>query len=183
MKFVPTPLGGAFVIEPERVADERGFFARTFCRDEFGAHGLQQDFVQCNVSFNAKRGILRGMHFQLAPHAEVKLVRCTRGAIFDVIIDLRRDSPTYTRWFGVELDSENRQLLYIPAGFAHGFQTLADGSEVFYQMGAMYRADAGRGVRWNDPVFGIAWPLTDPVLSARDASYPDFAAYRAFDDS
>ena len=175
MKFVPTPLAGVWVIEPERIADDRGFFARTFCRDEFAARGLQDDFVQCNVSFNAKRGILRGMHFQAHPYSEVKLVRCTRGAIHDVIIDLRPDSQTYTRWFGVDLDAENRRQLYIPQGFAHGFQTLADGSEVFYQMGAMYRDDAGRGVRWNDPAFAIRWPLPDEaVLSTRDASYPDF---------
>ncbi len=175
MRFLPTPLAGAFVVEPERIADERGFFARTFCRDEFAANGLLDTFVQCNVSFNARRGILRGMHLQAPPHEEVKLVRCTQGAIYDVIIDLRPDSPTRTRWFGVELNSENRRMLYIPGGFAHGFQTLVDASEVFYQMGAMYRADAARGVRWNDPAFAIAWPLPDATLSARDAAYPDYA--------
>lgn len=174
MKFTPAGLPGAWIIDIDRLGDERGFFARTFCRDEFAAHGLATEFVQCNTSFNARRGTLRGMHFQREPHAEVKLVRCTRGAIHDVLVDLRPDSPTFCRWVGVELSADNARMLYVPVGVAHGFQTLADSSEVFYQMAAMYRPEAAAGVRWNDPVFGIDWPLPDPILSQRDASYGDF---------
>jgi len=174
VRFVPTALGDACVVELDRLEDERGFFARTFCREEFAAHGLQADFVQCNVSFNAKRATLRGMHYQAPPYGEAKLVRCTHGAIFDVIVDIRPDSPTRGQWFGVELSADNHRMLYVPEGCAHGFQTLEDGSEVFYQMSQQFRPGAARGVRWNDPAFGIAWPLTDPVVSARDAAYPDF---------
>lgn len=174
MKFIPTNLAGAWVVEPERLGDERGYFARTFCRDEFAAHGLNPELVQCNVSFNAKRNTLRGMHYQVQPHEEAKLVRCTRGTIFDVIIDIRANSSTVGEWFAVELAAVNGLMLYIPEGFAHGFQTLEDGSEVFYQMSEKYHPGASRGIRWNDPAFGIAWPLTDPVISARDAGYADF---------
>lgn len=174
MNFTPTALPGAWIVEPERLGDERGFFARTFCRDEFGAHGLATIFVQCNTSFNARRGTLRGMHFQRAPHAEAKLVRCTRGAILDVLVDLRPDSAAYCRWVGVELSAQNGRMLYAPEGVAHGFQTLADDSEVFYQMAAMYRPEAAAGVRWNDAAFGIDWPIPDPILSRRDAEYGDF---------
>ena len=175
MIFAETPLAGAFVIDVEPREDERGFFARAWCRDEFAEQGLSTDVVQCNVSFNHHQGTLRGMHYQVAPHAEVKLVRCTRGAIYDVIVDLRPDSPTHTRWLGVELTAENRRALYIPEGFAHGYQTLADGTETFYQVSAFWAPEAERGVRWDDPAFGIAWP--DPpgerVISERDATYPD----------
>lgn len=174
MRFVAIDLAGACLIELERLEDERGFFARTFCRDEFAAHGLRPAFVQCNVSFNARKGTLRGMHFQAKPHEEAKLVRCTRGAIYDVIIDIRRESSTYKRWIGVELTADDRRMLYVPEGFAHGFQTLADDCEVFYQMSEMHHPQSARGVRWNDPAFAIRWPLADPILSERDARYPDF---------
>ena len=176
MKFLPTRLRDAWIIEPERLQDERGFFARTFCQDEFAAHGLKPRFVQCNVSFNASKGVLRGMHYQDKPHEEAKLVRCTRGAIFDVIIDIRRDAPTFGQWLGVELTADNRTMLYIPEGIAHGFQSVEDDSEVFYQMSEMYRPESTRGIRWNDPVFAIRWPLADPNISARDAGYPDFVS-------
>lgn len=174
MKFVETPLPGVYVIEVTRFEDERGFFARTYCRDTFLERGLPGEWPQCNVSFNTRRGTLRGMHYQEAPFEEPKLVRCTRGAMFDVALDLRRDSPTYGKWFGVELTGETRSALYIPKGLAHGFQTLTDACEVFYQMGALWRPDAARGVRWNDPRFGIAWPVADAILSPRDASYADY---------
>jgi dTDP-4-dehydrorhamnose 3,5-epimerase len=163
------------VIELDRLEDERGFFARSFCRDEFAAHGLRSSFVQCNISFNARRGTLRGLHFQASPHEEAKLVRCTRGAVFDVIVDLRKASATYRQWIAVELGADNHRMLYVPEGFAHGFQTLEDASEVFYQMSETFRPEASRGVRWNDPAFGIDWPLANPTVSARDADYPDFA--------
>lgn len=174
MKFIPTDFAGAYVIEPERMEDDRGFFARTFCRDEFAAHGLRPAFVQCNVSFNVRKGTLRGMHFQEKPHEEAKLVRCTRGAIYDVIVDIRRDSPTFKRWAAFELSAENRRMLYIPEGFAHGFQTLEENCEVFYQMSEMYRPESARGIRWNDPTLAIRWRLASPIVSARDAAYPDF---------
>lgn len=174
MKFTETALRGAFVIEIERIEDERGFFARTFCRREFGAHGLNPDLVQCSISFNRRRGTLRGMHYQVAPPAECKLVRCTRGAIYDVIVDIRRDSPTFKQWFAVELNAENRLMLYVPEGIAHGFETLRDDSEVFYQMSACYVAESARAVRWNDPAFSIVWPSVPSVISMRDRSYPDF---------
>lgn len=176
MKFIATELGGAYLIELERMEDERGFFARTFCRDEFAAHGLRPTFVQCNVSFNARRGTVRGMHFQEKPHEEAKLVRCTRGAIYDVILDLRKGSRTHKRWTAVELTADNGRMLYVPEGFAHGFQTLEDNSEVFYQMSEMYHSESARGVRWNDPAFGIRWPLPSPILSERDARFADFEA-------
>jgi dTDP-4-dehydrorhamnose 3,5-epimerase len=176
MKFVATELAGAYAIEIERLEDERGFFARTFCRDEFSANGLSPTFVQCNISFNARRGTLRGMHFQERPHEEAKLVRCTRGAIYDVIVDIRRDSTTFRQWVGFELTADNRRMLYVPQGFAHGFQTLEENCEVLYQMSEMYHPGFGRGVRWNDPAFKIHWPIADPVLSARDTRYPDFGS-------
>ena len=176
MRFVPLPLQGAFVVEPEPVVDSRGFFARTFCREEFAARGLDPELVQCNVSFNKRKGTLRGMHYQKPPHEEAKLVRCTMGAIRDVIIDLRRDSPTYLRWAGVELTAENRNALYIPRGLAHGFLTLADASEVFYQMSHVFEPEATAGVRWNDPAFRIEWPGEVNVISDRDREFPDFAA-------
>jgi dTDP-4-dehydrorhamnose 3,5-epimerase len=165
MIFQPTALPGAYVIDPERREDVRGFFARTWDPHEFEAHGLNP---------RLKRGTLRGMHYQAPPHAEAKLVRCTAGALFDAIIDLRPDSPAYTRWFGLILSAANRRMLYVPEGFAHGFQTLEDDTEVFYQISAFYAPEAGRGVRWNDPAFGIAWPPGERIILERDASYPDF---------
>ena len=174
MIFHPLDLPGAFVIEPQRLADERGFFARVFCRETFEARGLHGDFGQCNISYNGRKGTLRGMHFQAAPLEEVKTVRCTSGAIFDVFVDLRPDSPTYRRWHGLELSAENRRIAYIPAGFAHGFQTLCDGAEVFYQMGQSFSAPHARGVRYDDPAFGICWPLPVSVISDKDAGYPDW---------
>ena len=175
MRFTETPLGGVWLIEPDRIEDDRGFFARTYDREEFIAHGLDPAVVQCNTSFNARRGTLRGMHLQADPHGEPKLVRCTRGAIFDVAVDLRPDSPTHTAWFGAELSAENGHALYIPAGLAHGFQTLQDASEVLYMMGHEYVAPAATGVRWNDDVFAIAWPeVAERVISSRDQAYPDY---------
>ena len=159
-------------MEPELLEDERGSFARSFCQGEFRAHGLDPVIAQCNISFNKRRGVLRGLHYQVKPHEEAKLVRCTRGAIWDVIVDLREGAPTRYRWFATELTADNRRALYIPRGFAHGFQTLADNSEVFYQMSEFYHPESARGVRWNDPKIGIAWPLADPVVSPRDRSYP-----------
>lgn len=172
MKFTELPLAGAYLIEPDRRTDERGYFARSFCIDEFASHGLPTGVVQCNVSFNRIRGTLRGMHFQRAPMAEAKLVRCTRGAIYDVIVDLRPDSPTYCRWYGAELTEENGSALFIPEGFAHGFQTLVDKSEVFYQMFAAYSGEHADGVRWDDPSFAIAWPLPVSSIADRDRSFP-----------
>ena len=172
MIFSETGLKGAFIIEPERLEDKRGFFARTFCQEEFDAHGLNSRFVQCNISFNKKKGTLRGMHYQAAPYEEVKLVRCTMGATYDVIIDLRPHSPTYKRWVPVELGANNRTTLYVPKGFAHGFQTLEDNTEVFYQMSEFYHVECARGVRWDDPAFGIKWPLEPQCISPQDASYP-----------
>jgi dTDP-4-dehydrorhamnose 3,5-epimerase len=174
VKFVESPIAGAFVVEPEPVADDRGFFARTFCRDEFAARGLNPDLVQCSVSFNARRGTLRGMHYQREPHAEAKLVRCTMGAIQDVIVDLRPGSPTYRRWHGVELTALNRSALYIPEGIAHGFLTLEDASEVYYQMAHFFRPESAAGVRWDDRAFGIEWADEVRVISERDRTYPDF---------
>jgi dTDP-4-dehydrorhamnose 3,5-epimerase len=175
LRFVPLPLPGAFEIEVEPIADERGFFARTFCRDDFAAAGLEPDLVQCSLSFNARRGTLRGMHFQKAPHEEAKLVRCTAGAIHDVVVDLRRGSPTFLRWAAVQLSAVRRNAIYIPKGFAHGFLTLADDCEVFYQMAQPYRAGSAAGARWNDPAFGIEWPEAVRVISDRDRAYPDFS--------
>jgi dTDP-4-dehydrorhamnose 3,5-epimerase len=175
MIFAESPLNGAWLIEPERREDFRGFFARTFCQNEFAEKGLQTQFVQCSVSYNRREGTLRGMHFQAAPAEETKLVRCTRGAIFDVIIDLRRDSPTYKRHLAVELSAENGKELYIPEGFAHGFQTLEDGTEVFYQMTEFFAPEFARGVRWDDPAFGISWPSSRArTILDRDLSYPLF---------
>jgi dTDP-4-dehydrorhamnose 3,5-epimerase len=173
VRFTETKVAGAFLIEPEPIEDERGFFARTFCREEFEAHGLDPVVAQCNLSFNHRRGTLRGLHYQAAPHQEAKLVRCTRGAIWDVALDLRPGSPTYRAWFGAELSHGNRASLYIPQGCAHGFLSLTDASEVAYQMSAPYAPDAARGVRWDDPAFGIEWPGEVLVINQRDASYPD----------
>ncbi len=174
MKFLPLKQRGAFVIEPEPIVDERGFFARTFCCEEFTAYGLHPNLVQCNVSFNKRKGTLRGMHYQVPPYEEAKLVRCTMGAIFDVVIDLRPDSPTFKQWAAVELTAKNLKMLYIPENFAHGFQTLEKNSEVFYQMSEFYHPECARGVRWDDPAFGIAWPLAQSFMSEKDRGYPDF---------
>jgi len=174
--FAETKLAGAFVIEPERRADERGFFARTFCRQEFEEHGLNPEVVQCNVSFNKHKGTLRGMHYQAAPFAEAKLVRCTSGSIYDVIIDLRPASATFKEYFAVELSGKNRRMLYIPEDFAHGFQTLQADTEVFYQMAQGYSTEHARGVRWNDPAFGIEWPKDERIIIERDRNYPDFVS-------
>ncbi len=171
MIFSETKLAGAFIIEPERLEDERGFFARTWCQREFEAHGLNPRLVQCSISFNRKKATLRGMHYQVAPYEEAKLVRCTRGAIYDVIVDLRPESPTFKQWVGVELTVENRRMLYIPEGVAHGFQTLADNTEVFYQMSEFYHPESARGVRWDDPEFGIEWPMTPTAISDKDCAY------------
>jgi len=176
--FTPTPLAGAWIVDIERREDARGFFARTWCRREFEAQGLDAGLVQCSMSRNLRRGTLRGMHWQAAPHGEVKLVRCSRGAIWDVIIDLRAGSPTHARHFAAELTAENGRALYIPAGFAHGFVTLADDTDVVYQMSEFYEPGSGRGVRWNDPAFGIRWPIADPILHERDAGWPDYAPER-----
>lgn len=174
MRFTPTAIEGAIVIDIDPHVDERGMFARTFCKDEFSKHGLPSTFVQCNLSANKQRGTLRGLHYQADPRPEGKLVRCQRGAIFDVVVDLRPMSTTYCKWFGVDLDETNPRALFIPTGCAHGFQTLTDDACVFYQMTEMYVADLSRGVRWDDPAFGVVWPLAEPVLSPRDAAYPDF---------
>ena len=197
MIFTETKLKGAFIIELQKLEDDRGFFARSWCQREFEAHGLNTRLVQCNISFNLKKGTLRGMHYQAAPYEEAKLVRCTRGAIYDVIIDIRPDSATYCQWIAVELTAHDSLLtapssqlaaygpklpghhgmLYIPKGFAHGFITLMDDTEVFYQMSEFYAPEYARGVRWNDPTYQIQWPGEVKVISDRDNTYPDFGAY------
>lgn len=174
MIFKPTSLLGAFVIEPDRHDDSRGHFARTFCVEEFRKHGLDSHVEQCSVSFNHKKGTLRGMHYQAAPCAEGKLVRCNRGAIYDVIIDLRRDSPSFKQHFAIELDERGGKMLYIPAGLAHGFQTLEDETEIYYQMSMAFSSAHARGVRWDDPAFGISWPAGERIIIERDRNYPDF---------
>ncbi len=174
MLFSETKLKGAYLIDLERREDERGFFARSWCADEFGKLGLNTRLAQCNVSFNLKKGTLRGMHFQAEPYPEAKVVRCTVGAIYDVIVDLRPDSPTFKQWVSAELSAENRRALYVPEGFAHGFQTLEDNAEVFYQMSEFFHPECARGVRWDDPAFGIEWPLNVPIISMRDRNYPEF---------
>jgi len=174
MIFRPLSLSGAFVIEPERHEDSRGHFARTFCVEEFHKQGLDTRVVQCSVSFNRKKGTLRGMHYQAAPFEETKLVRCNRGAIYDVIIDLRRDSPTFKQHFAIALDELDGIMLYIPPGFAHGFQTLKDETEVHYQMSNPFSPEHARGVRWNDPAFGIIWPEDERIIIERDQKYANF---------
>jgi dTDP-4-dehydrorhamnose 3,5-epimerase len=174
MIFTEIKLRGAYLIDLDKHEDERGFFARSWCVDEFEEHGLNPHLVQCNISFNKKRGTLRGMHYQAAPYEEAKLVRCTMGALYDVIIDLRSNSPTYKEWFSVELTAQNRRALYVPEGFAHGFQTLVDDTEVFYQMSEFFHPECARGVRWNDPKFKVVWMMDTIVISEADSSYPDF---------
>lgn len=175
IKFNETELKGAFVIEPERFDDERGFFARSFSDKEFAAAGIEARLVECNISYNLKKHTIRGMHFQSAPHAQAKLVRCTAGAILDAIIDLRPASPTFGKWIGVELTSRNHLMLFVPEGFAHGFQTLADETEVFYEVSDYYAPASCGGVRWNDPAFSIDWrEKKNVIINERDSSYPDF---------
>jgi len=174
MIFTETILKGAFIVEPEKIKDQRGFFARAWCKKEFEDHGLSLSWVQNNISFNLKRYTLRGMHYQSTPFEEAKLVRCTRGAIFDVMIDLRPDSPTFLKWVGLELHSGNFKMLYIPENFAHGYLTLNDNTEVFYQVSKPYSPGHERGLRWNDPAFGIHWPIKGhPLISDKDRNWPD----------
>ncbi len=175
MLFTETRLRGAYFVDVKRYEDERGFFGRAWCQQEFEAHGLNSKLAQCDISFNKKRGTLRGMHYQAAPYQEAKLVRCTMGALYDVIIDLRSNSDTFKQWLAVELTAQNRRALYIPEGFAHGFQTLTDGAEVFYQMSEVYHPEAARGLRWNDEAFHIEWPIEALVISQKDRDYPDWS--------
>jgi len=174
MIFTETKLKGAFMVELEKFEDVRGFFALSWSAREFDRRGLEAELAECNVSSNKKKHTLRGMHYQEEPHAQSKLVRCTMGSIYDVVIDLRASSPTYKQWVAVELSAANHLMLYVPRGFAHGFQTLEDNSEVFYQMSSPYVPESGRGVRWNDPAFGIEWPAGDRVIVQRDNEFPDF---------
>jgi dTDP-4-dehydrorhamnose 3,5-epimerase len=173
MIFAETPLPGAYVIELDKHEDERGFFARSWCAREFAAKGLDPHLVQCNVSFNKLKGTLRGLHYQIPPHAEAKLVRCTKGSLFDVIVDLRKASPTFLKWFAIELTAANHRMLYIPNLFAHGFQTLEDDTEIFYQMSEFYEPAASKGLRWNDPKLSINWPAADRTMSQKDQAYPN----------
>ncbi len=176
MRFRETNLKGLWIIELEKHQDDRGYFARTWCEEEFRAHGLNPRIVQCSTSFNHRKGTLRGMHWQAEPHAEAKLIRCTRGSIYDVALDVRPSSPTFKQWFAIELREVGHELLYIGEGFAHGFQTLEDSTEVLYQMSEFFHPESARGLRWDDPSFAIKWPeVTDRILSARDSNYPDFA--------
>lgn len=174
MRFTPTDLEGTYLVELEPIRDQRGFFARTFCRDSFRAQGLADEFVQSNIAWNQRKGTLRGLHYNQPPEAEAKLVRCTRGRLYDVALDLRQDSATFLHWSAFELSPENGRLLYVPPGIAHGYQALEDDTEVAYWMSSIYRPGAQTGVRWNDPAFGIHWPIASPLLSERDRSYPDF---------
>ena len=172
MIFTDTELTGAFLIELEIITDERGFFARSYCQDEFKARGLNTNIAQCNISYNKLRGTIRGMHFQDAPYEEAKLVSCIRGSIYDVIIDLRRSSQTYCKWFSVELSDTDYKMLYVPEGFAHGFQALEDNATVFYQMFQFYKPEYSNGVRWDDPAFGIEWPLPVSCINTKDSGFP-----------
>lgn len=174
MKFHETKLKGSYMIQYEPFHDERGYFERTFCKKEFEDHGLGSTVVQCNASYNKHKGTLRGMHYQVAPYEEIKLVRCIAGSIYDVIVDLRPGSPAYCQWFATELSSTNGRAMYIPEGFAHGFQTLEDNSMVLYNMSSFYSPGHARGVRWNDPAFNIKWPYNDPIISRKDSEYGDF---------
>jgi dTDP-4-dehydrorhamnose 3,5-epimerase len=175
MIFKQTTVKEAYIIEIEKRNDNRGFFARTWCKKEFGAKGLNTDFVQANIAFNKKRGILRGMHYQVAPHEETKLIRCTKGAIYDVIIDIRKASSTYRQWLGVELTDDNYRMLYVPEGFAHGYQTLQDNTEVIYQVSQFYAPNSEQGIRWDDPFFNIEWPDTENrMISEKDQLWPDY---------
>ena len=172
MIFKEAKLKGAYIIEVEPIEDERGFLARSFCVKEFERHCLNPSIAQCNISYNQRKGTLRGLHYQVAPHAEAKLVRCTKGAIYDVALDLRKDSPTFKQWVAIELSASNHRMFYIPDGFAHGFQTLEDHTEVFYQMSEFYHPECARGVRWDDPTFGIVWPMPPTLIANKDRTYP-----------
>jgi len=174
MIFTETRLKGAFLIQPELIEDERGFFARTWSQREFAERGLNSKLTEGNISFNKKKGTLRGMHYQAPPHGQAKLVRCTRGSIYDMIIDLRSSSTTFKEWLGVELTASNHLMLYIPENFAHGYQTLEDETEIAYQVSGAYAPESERGVRWDDPAFGINWPLTVTIINERDRTYPNF---------
>jgi dTDP-4-dehydrorhamnose 3,5-epimerase len=174
MIFHELQIKGAYVIDLDRREDPRGFFARAWCQREFEQQDLIHRLAQCNISFNLHRGTLRGLHYQVAPHSEVKLVRCTRGAIFDVLVDLRQDSHTFRQWQGLELTADNYRMLYVPEGFAHGYQTLVDNAEVFYQVSEFYHPAAERGLRWDDPAFGVQWPIPDPIISDKDRGWPLF---------
>ena len=176
MIFKETKLKGAFVIDLERIEDERGFFARSWCQKEFDEHGLNAHIVQCNISYNKRSGTLRGMHYQAAPHEEAKIVSCISGTIYDVIIDLRRNSATYCQWIAVELSSDNYRMLYVPVGLAHGFQTLKENTAVYYQMTEFYYPDSARGVKWDDTAFGVKWPIKKATISLKDRQFPDFVS-------
>jgi dTDP-4-dehydrorhamnose 3,5-epimerase len=172
MRFTPTTVDDVHIVDIDRIRDERGFFARAWCTNEFGQQGLNARIAQANIGYSERRGTLRGMHFQVPPHEEAKLVRCTRGAVFDVVVDLRRDSETYLQWVGVELTADNARMLYVPPGCAHGYLTLTDGTELFYQTSEFYERAAARGVRYDDPAFGIDWPVEIRVISEQDRSWP-----------
>jgi dTDP-4-dehydrorhamnose 3,5-epimerase len=172
LRFIDTPLIGLYVVEQQILSDDRGSFSRSFCAREFERHHLDATIAQCNISLNAKAGTLRGLHFQAPPHEEAKLVRCTRGAIYDVAVDIRPTSPTYLEWYAIELTPDNNRMMFVPRGFAHGFQTLVDNSEVFYVMFEFYHSESARGLRWNDPALAISWPLADPIISDRDKTHP-----------
>jgi dTDP-4-dehydrorhamnose 3,5-epimerase len=174
MRFVTRQIAGVYLVELDTIDDHRGFFARSFCMSEFRDRGLDPVIAQCSVSWNHKRGTLRGMHFQAAPHAEAKLVRCTRGAVYDVVVDLRPESPTYLKWDAMEINADNRTAVYIPKGCGHGFQSLCDNTEILYHMSEPHHPGASSGVRWNDPAFAIEWPIAEPILSDKDRCYPDF---------
>lgn len=175
MIFQEIPIPGALVIEPERKSDHRGFFARIWCKRELGEHGLETELAQSNTGFSHRQGTLRGLHYQEAPHAEVKIVRCTRGAVFDVIVDLRPQSSAYRRWFGVELSAGNGKMIYVPRGCAQGYMTLADDTEIYYHTSEFFHPETAAGVRYDDPAFGIAWPLEVAVISQQDREWPDYA--------
>ena len=174
MKFNETKLKGSFVVDIDRLEDERGFFARNYCKEEFKAQGVNFDIMQCNISYNAKKGTLRGMHFQKSPYQEAKLITCIKGSMYDVIIDLRKESTTYCQWFSIELSEKTYKMLYVPKSFAHGFQTLEDNTMVFYQMSEFYHQECAEGVRWNDIKFEIKWPLSEKIISRKDMGYTDF---------
>lgn len=175
MLFHETPLPGSYLIDLEKKGDERGFFARVFCTSEFEKTGLEKNFIQVNNSLSANKGTLRGIHYQLAPKSEVKLVRCIRGALFDIIVDLRVDSKTFGKWYGAELSAENRRMMYVPKGFGHAFLTLEDQTEALYMVSEKYAPDLERGIRWNDPKFNILWPIAPTVISDKDKNHPDFS--------
>ena len=174
MIFIETKIKGVYVVDIEKIEDERGFFARTWCREEFKENNLTCDFVQCSISYNSKKGTLRGMHYQIPPFEEVKLVRVTSGAIYDVVLDIRPESPTFKMWYACVLNSENRKMIYIPEGVAHGFITLQPNTEIFYQISQFYNPEYSRGIRWNDPAFNIKWPISVEVISERDKGFPNF---------